>query len=87
MSYLREQIFNQINEERIRQLELKIENDTDAFDLQNTHNDWVSYITTYAGKCGDAMTNPPGHYRENMLKVAALAVAALEADYKKEEAA
>jgi hypothetical protein len=49
-----------------------------AFDNNNTINDWVSYITRYCGRatCMDADTE---NQREAMVKVAALAVAALEA--------
>jgi hypothetical protein len=47
------------------------------FDVANTPNDWVTYITKYLGQ---AVTMPwdGKRFREQMLKVAALAVAALE---------
>ncbi len=48
------------------------------FDDKNTANDWVTYITKYAAKTADIpMTQ--GHYEIAMLKVAALALAAIEA--------
>jgi len=48
------------------------------FDDKNTLNDWLAYITMYAGQAA-RMDTPPIDQRKNMLKVAALAVAALEA--------
>ncbi len=48
-----------------------------SFDNRNTPNDWVAYITAYAGK---AVTLPwdAAKFRTSILKVAALAVAVLE---------
>ena len=42
-------------------------------------NDWVAYITTYAGRATNAMRNLKDscEFRPNIIKVAALAVAAL----------
>lgn len=48
------------------------------FDDKNTVNDWVAYISAYAGRAG-AFTSDPEDQRKAMVKVAALAVAALEA--------
>jgi uncharacterized protein YcbX len=50
-----------------------------TFDHRNTPNDWVAYISKYLGQ---AVTLPwnPVQFREQMLKVAALAVAVLEQD-------
>jgi hypothetical protein len=47
------------------------------FDDANTLNDWVTYITTYAATAA-GMDTPPEKQRENMLKVATLAIAAIE---------
>jgi hypothetical protein len=49
----------------------------EEFDVLNTPNDWVAYITAYAGK---AVTLPwdKDAFRDSMLKVATLAVAVLE---------
>jgi hypothetical protein len=49
----------------------------DAFDSKNTANDWVAYITAYAGK---AVTLPwdSKQFRTQLLKVAAICVAAVE---------
>lgn len=49
------------------------------FDALNTPNDWVAYITAYAGKGVTLPFNEP-LFRASMLKVAALAVAILERD-------
>lgn len=50
----------------------------EAFDNKNTVNDWVAYINIYAAKATDMAATKPVQ-RSAMLKVAALAVAALEA--------
>lgn len=50
----------------------------DKFDNQNTANDWVTYITMYAS-AGARMDKSPEEFRTAMVKVATLAVAALEA--------
>lgn len=50
-----------------------------SFDSKNTPNDWVAYISKYLGQ---SVTMPfdDGRFREQILKVASLAVAALEQD-------
>ena len=47
-------------------------------DNQNTPNDWIAYITAWAGKAYSFPSNPE-NFRKNMVKVAAIAVAAIEA--------
>ena len=47
------------------------------FDDKNTLNDWVTYIANYASQAA-GMETPPEDQRKNMLKVATLAVAAVE---------
>lgn len=47
------------------------------FDEKNTQNDWVSYITSYAGRA-IGFDAPPEQFRKDMIKVAALAIAAIE---------
>jgi len=49
-----------------------------AFDDANTVNDWAAYLGIYTGKA-TAITAPPAERRRQMLKVAAIAVAAVEA--------
>jgi len=56
-----------------------------AHDAENTCNDWVAYICAYAGRGVDCYANQRecssmyDHFRKQMVKVAALAVAAVEA--------
>src|SRR5574341_470053 len=69
----RKDIFDQIEDERDYQ---------DAqwgteFDDRNTANDWVTYITQYASRAG-VMNVTPDDFEQAMVKVAALAVAAIE---------
>lgn len=54
---------------------------TDNF---NTPNDWVAYITSYAGRAADTYRNGCENqsFRENLIKVAALCVSALKTSYK-----
>lgn len=70
---LREHIFVDINGER----EYQIAKWGNEFDAKNTPNDWVAYISKYLGQ---TVTMPFNEdvFRTQMLKVAALAVAALE---------
>lgn len=81
MQGTRKIVLDSVNEERDRQ---------DAFwggpahDDAHDERDWCSYIVTYLGMAVDwANRKEPGDralekYEENMLKVAALAVASLE---------
>jgi hypothetical protein len=75
----RREIFEEIYDERERQIE-KWGND---FDDQNTINDWVAYITSYAtrGATAGGWFHPEASDRfcQGMVKVAALAIAAIEA--------
>lgn len=52
----------------------------DEFDSKNTINDWVSYLTRYAGMASNA--DDKEHFQTLMVKVAAIAVAAVEASEK-----
>ena len=47
------------------------------FDDQNTINDWLTYMMIYGGQAA-RMDSQPSTQRRNLVKVAALAVAALE---------
>jgi hypothetical protein len=52
------------------------------FDKTNSKNDWVSYITAYAGRAADKVKRNETEgqkFRDNMVKVGALAQAAVEA--------
>lgn len=53
-------------------------------DNLNTPNDWVAYITSYAGRAADTYRNGRENqsFRENLIKVAALCVSALKPNNK-----
>ena len=73
-------IIDQIESERSKQKGF------DDFDKSNTRNDWVAYITSYAGDAAEkvkkkelnSQAEEDHRFRDNMIKVAALAVAAIE---------
>ena len=54
----------------------------EEFEAQNTANDFVAYITAYAGRAARKVLRNERQeetFRSNMVKVAAIAVAAIEA--------
>jgi len=69
----REDVLHHISCERDRQEQLW----GSAFDEKNTSNDWIAYITRYAGNAV-TMSFDELVFREALIKVAALCVAALE---------
>lgn len=73
MSEIRQEIFKEIDIER-RYQEKKWGK---AFDMKNTISDWATFISYYTttSAMGDKTT---GERREDLIKAAALAVAALE---------
>jgi hypothetical protein len=78
-------ILQQIKAERERQIALAHGGDTDAFDKKNSRNDWIAYITAYAGDASDKVLKNERNgedFRTNLVKVAALAIAAIEAHDK-----
>ena len=68
---------NDIVIERERQKQIG----TASFDEKNTRNDWVAYVSTYVGRASDAVRNKREFqdFRANMVKAAAVALAAVEA--------
>lgn len=77
-----DEILGEIRTERKRQKELAFAGDTDSFDRTNSRNDWIAYICAYAGRAGEKVIRNKREgqdFRSNMVKVAALALAALEA--------
>lgn len=80
-------IYDKIREERERQEAIAYGGDTAAFDKTNTHNDWVSYITAYAGRATDCHRNERDQcdFSESLIKVGALVVAALEEEARRNE--
>jgi len=65
-------VLNEVAQERERQI-----NTYGWDDSLNSKNDWAAYVTTYAGRARDERIGED--FRRNMIKVAALAVAAIEA--------
>jgi hypothetical protein len=47
------------------------------FDKSNGQADWITFITAYAGNAGPRLANGV-EFRRSMVKVAALAIAAIE---------
>lgn len=74
MKVSREKIFKVMSGER----DYQNERWGPDFDDKNTKNDWVSYICRYACS-GAAMDQDTSEFVDAMFKVAALAVAAIEA--------
>lgn len=75
-------VLDQVREEREHQIACAHGGDTNDFDKSNTRNDWVAYIAAYSGRAAqkvDRNERERCDFRENMMKVAALAVAAIEA--------
>lgn len=73
-------IFEEIAQKR--QHRTKTQRLVNLSDQYNSQNDWVAFICTFAGRATDNIVNNTNGFRENMLKVAALAVAAIEAHDK-----
>ena len=79
------EILDAVGKERERQHRLALGGDTDTFDRSNSRNDWVAYISAYAGRAAAKVARNEivsCHFRSMMVKVAALAVAAIEANDK-----
>jgi hypothetical protein len=79
---IRQKILDEIDAERERQVSGGPGVHTDDFDKTNTANDWIAYIIAYAGRAARRVYRNQREkqgYRENLVKTAALAVAALEA--------
>jgi len=75
-------ILGEIVKERAHQIQCEHGGDTNAFDETNSQNDWVAYICAYAGRAANKVARNGREgckFRENMIKVAALAAAAVEA--------
>lgn len=86
MSDLREtpnmdRILNEIRVERERQIALAHGGNTKAFDEANSRNDWIAYVNAYIGRAAAKVfknEREACEFRANMLKAAALCVAAIE---------
>jgi len=78
-------VIDDIVEERGRQTALAHGGDTEGFDKHNSKNDWVAYVSAYTGRAAAkcARNEREGQeFRANMVKAAALCVAAIEAHDK-----
>ena len=75
-----QEIIQEIAEERQRQKDVVVPNDN--FDAANSQGDWVSFITAYAGRASNRVFRNKREgqsFRACMVKVAATAIAAIEA--------
>lgn len=71
--------------ERERQISCAHGGDTDEFDKTNSRNDWIAYVAGYTGRASQKMFRNEREnqsFRENMVKAAAVCVAAIEAHDK-----
>ena len=78
-------VIEDILKERDRQISLAHGGDTEKFDKGNTKNDWIAYVNAYIGRAAEKVfrNEKEGQtFRENMVKAAALCVAAIEAHDK-----
>ena len=65
-------VFEDVAEERKRQVEIAHGGDTEEFDKGNSANDWIAYINSYTGRAARkvARNDREGQgFRENMVKV------------------
>ena len=77
--------WNDVLAERERQIKLAHGGNTEEFDKTNSCNDWVAYINAYLGRAANRVSKNQREgqdFRTNMVKVAALALAAIEAHDK-----
>lgn len=78
-------VYEKILDERRRQRQLIFDGKScNEFDKTNSRNDWVAYISAYVGRAGKVSRNEREDcdFESNLIKVAALCLAAIEAHYK-----
>jgi hypothetical protein len=78
-----QKVLDEIVAERQRQKDLAFNGNTDDFDKTNSRNDWIAYVNAYIGRAAEKVFRNERercNYRENMVKAAAIIVAALEAE-------
>jgi hypothetical protein len=71
--------------ERQRQAALAHGGDTEEFDRSNSRNDWIAYVNAYMGRAAEKVLRNEREgqdFRVNMVKAAALCIAAIEAHDK-----
>ncbi len=74
-------VFLDVREERERQFLLSLGGNTEEFDKSNTVNDWIAYIIAYLGRAAQKVERNKREQldtRENLVKAAALCIAAIE---------
>ena len=79
---MNETIISDLIEELKYQQSKKFGGNTAEFDKTNTQNDWVAYIAAYAGRAAARVARNEREgceFRANMIKVAALAISAINA--------
>jgi uncharacterized MAPEG superfamily protein len=81
MAQLTKELAGELVDELLYQQNKKFGGNTEEFDKANTPNDWVAYVTAYAGRAASVARNEREgcEFRASMLKVAALAIAAINA--------
>jgi hypothetical protein len=82
---IRDDAFRDVRMERNRQVLLALGGDTEAFDRSNSANDWIAYVNAYLGRAARKVyrnDHEQQKFRENMVKAAALCIAAIEAHDK-----
>lgn len=75
-------VVDEVITERARQRMLAHGGDTEEFDRGNSRNDWIAYINAYIGRAAAKVfrnEKEDQSFRANMIKAAALCVAAIEA--------
>jgi len=75
-------VLDEVAAERQRQIDLAFGGNTEDFDTTNSQGDWVSFIAAYSGRapCRVFRNKREGQsFRTNMIKVAAVATAAIQA--------
>ncbi len=78
-------VIEDIQKERARQVSLSHGGDTNEFDKTNSRNDWIAYLNAYSGRAAEKVfrnEQEGQEFRVNMVKTAALCVAAIEAHDK-----
>lgn len=69
-------------EDVIQERQKQLKNGMDDFDKVNTKSDWISYVNAYTNRAASKVfidKKDNQNFRKNMIKVAALALAAAEA--------
>lgn len=77
-----EKIIEEILNELKKQKFLVERGDADTFDVNNTKNDWIAYLTAYLGRASDKVyrnEREEHEFRTTLIKVGVLLLSAIEA--------